>query len=89
MRDVFLLSKQQLNRFKPYFRVSHGVPPVEDLRVISGIIDVIRYGLQWKDTPKAYEPYKTRYNRFVRWSRVGILGKIFRELSRQEGASAS
>lgn len=36
----------------PYFRVLHGVPRVEDLRVISGIIGVIRYGLQWKDAPK-------------------------------------
>ena len=47
-----------------------------------GSIDVIRYGLQWKDAPKVYGPYKTRYNRFVRWSRAGIFNTIFRELAR-------
>jgi transposase len=85
MSEEFLLSKQQLNRIKPYFPLSHGVPRVDDRRVISGIIYVIRYGLQWKDAPKVYGPYKTLYNRFVRWSRAGIFNKIFRELARQPG----
>jgi putative transposase len=86
MSDMFLLTQQQLNRIKPYFPVSHGVPQADDLRVISGIISVIRYDLQWKDAPKAYGPHKTLYNRFVRWSRAEILHKIFRELSRHSGA---
>ncbi len=85
MSDVFLLTPQQLNRIKPYLPVPHGIPRVDDRRVISGIIYVIRYGLQWKDAPKAYGPYKTLYNRFVRWSRAGIFNKIFRELARQPG----
>ena len=65
--------------------MSHGIPRVDDVRVISGIIPVIRYGLQWKDAPKDYGPHKTLYNRFVRWSRAGIFNKIFRELARQPG----
>lgn len=47
---------------------------------------MIRYGLRWKDAPKAYGPHKTLDNRFIRWSRVGIFHKIFRELSRHSGA---
>jgi transposase len=86
MSDMFLLTRQQLNRIKPYFPVSHGVPRADDRRVISGIISVIRYGLRWKDAPKAYGPHKTLDNRFIRWSRVGIFNKIFRELSRHSGA---
>lgn len=53
-----------------------------------GSIDVIRYGLQWKDAPKVYGSHKTLYNRFVRWSRTGIFNKIFRELARQPGPRA-
>jgi transposase len=53
MSDMFLLTQQQLNGITPYFPVSHGVPRVDDRRVISGIIYVIRYGLQWKDAPNA------------------------------------
>jgi len=54
MSDLVLLTRQQLNRIKPSFPVSHGVPRVDDRRVISGILDVIRYGFQWKDALKAY-----------------------------------
>ena len=86
MSDVFLLSRAQLNRIQPYVPVSHGIPRVDDTGVISEIIYVIRYGLQWKDAPKAYGPHKTLYNRLVRWSRAGIFNKIFRELSQHAEA---
>jgi transposase len=82
---VFWLTKEQLLRIKPYFPLSHGIERVDDRRVLSGIIYVIRNGLQWKDAPKEYGPYKTLYNRFVRWSRMGVFNDIFRELARQGG----
>lgn len=87
MSEVFLLTRQQSNRIKPYFPVSHGIPHVDDRRVISGIIYGIRYGLRWKDAPPAYGPHKTLYNRFVRWSRAGIFNKIFHELTQQHGTT--
>ena len=84
MSDLFMLSEKQFNRIKPYFPLSHGVPRVDDLRVISGIIYVIRNGLQWKDAPREYGPHKTLYNRFVRWSRLGVFNCIFAELAGKE-----
>ena len=81
MSDLFWLSKTQFNRIKPYFPLPHGVPRVDDLRVISGIIYVIKNGLQWKDAPREYGPHKTLYNRFVRWSRMGVFNRIFAELA--------
>ena len=47
----FLLSERQMARISPCFPLSHGVPRVDDRRVISGIVYVIRNGLQWKDAP--------------------------------------
>lgn len=85
MSELFWLSKSQLNRIKPYFPLSHGVARVDDLRVISGIIYVIRNGLQWKDAPREYGPHKTLYNRFIRWSRMGVFNKIFAELAAAQG----
>ena len=66
MPDLFLLSERRLALISPFFPLSHGVPRVDDRRVISGIIYVIKHGLQWKDAPKAYGPHKTLYNRVVR-----------------------
>jgi putative transposase len=85
MSGLYMLTRKQINRMKPYFPLSHGVERVDDRRVLSGIIYVIRNGLQWKDAPKAYGPHKTLYNRFVRWSRMGVFNNIFAELAGQEG----
>ena len=86
MSDQFWLTPAQLNRIKPHFPLSHGVPRVDDLRVISGIIHVIRRGLQWRDVPSDYGPHKTFYNRFVRWSLMGVFDRIFADLAASEGA---
>jgi putative transposase len=53
--------------------------------VISGIIYVIRHGLQWKDAPRGYGPPKTLYNRFIRWSRLGVFARIFAALAAAGG----
>ena len=81
----FLLTTAQMRRLSPHFPLSHGIARVDDRRVLSGIIYVIRNGLQWRDAPAAYGPHKTLYNRFVRWSRVGVFDRIFAALSAEGG----
>lgn len=81
----FQLTASQFERITPYFPLSHGVARVDDLRVISGIIYVIRNGLQWNDAPREYGPPKTLYNRFVRWSRMGVFNRIFTALAGKAG----
>jgi transposase len=81
MAGLFLLSEAQMARIAPHFPLAHGVPRVDDRRVVSGIVYVIKHGLQWKDAPKEYGPHKTLYNRFIRWSRMGVFDRIFAGLS--------
>ncbi len=54
MSDYFWLREAQFEHIKPYFPLSHGVPRVDDRRVVSGIIHVIRNGLRWRDAPEVY-----------------------------------
>jgi transposase len=85
MADLFWLTKTQIRRIAPYFPLSHGVPRVDDQRVVSGIIHVIRNGLRWRDAPAEYGPHKNLYNRFVRWSRLGVFNRIFAGLAVRAG----
>lgn len=87
MSDIFLLSDVQMQRIEPYFPRSHGVARVDDRRIVSGIIFVIRNGLRWRDAPREYGPHKTIYNRFIRWSRLGVFNRILAELSAECGPS--
>ena len=88
MSELFLLSERQMARLSPFFPLAHGVPRVDDRRVVSGIVYVIRNGLQWKDAPKDYGPHKTLYNRFVRWAEKGVWAALFETLAQAGGPPA-
>jgi transposase len=81
LSDLWLLSEAQMRRIEPYFPLSHGIPGVDDRRIVNGIIWVIRNGLRWRDAPVGYGPHKTIYNRFSRLSRLGVFNTIFAELA--------
>lgn len=85
MDELWLLSEAQMRRIEPFFPLSHGIPRVDDRRIVSGIVYVIRNGLMWRDAPKGYGPHKTIYNRFIRWSRLGVFNRIFTELAGRAG----
>ena len=52
------------------------MPRVADRRVLSGIIFINRNGLRWCDAPKEYGPHRTLYNRWKRWSDMGVFARI-------------
>ena len=79
------MTEAQMLKIEHYLPSSHGVPRVDDRRIISGIIFVIRNGLRWRDAPAEYGPHKTVYNRFIRWSRMGVFNKIFAGLAAKAG----
>jgi len=49
-----------------------GKPRVDDRRVISGILHVLKTGCRWRDCPAKYGPHTTIYNRYNRWSKRRI-----------------
>ena len=81
-RNLFWLSDKQWARIEPHLpRDVRGVERVDDRRVISGIVHVLKSGCRWCDCPEAYGPPTTIYNRFVRWARRGVWETLFRELA--------
>lgn len=82
MSGQFWLTEKQVERLRLHFPKPRGKPRVDDRRVLSGILFVLRNGLRWQDAPPVYGPHKTLYNRFVRWSRLGVFARIFRDLAR-------
>jgi hypothetical protein len=59
MSDQFWLTKAQLKRIEPFFPRTRGIPRVDDRRVVSGIVHVIRNGLRWR---AGYGPISPRAN---------------------------
>ena len=81
-KNLFWLSDEQWERIEAHLPTDvRGVDRVDDRRVISGIIHVLKSGCRWRDCPPEYGPPTTIYNRFVRWARRGVWENLFRELA--------
>jgi transposase len=89
MADFFWLSETQFARLEPLLPSdTRGVPRVDDRRVISGIVHVLKSGGRWADAPPIYGPRKTLYNRFVRWAAKDVWIGIFHALASAGGPPA-
>jgi len=89
MSDIFWSSDRQFSRLAPLLPTdTRGKPRVDDQRVISGIVHVLKSGGRWIDAPAVYGPRKTLYNRFVRWAAKGVWTDIFHALAAAGGPPA-
>jgi transposase len=89
-KGLYWLSDAEWARIEPLMpRGRKGAHRVDDRRVISGIVHMLRCGARWRDCPPAYGPYTTIYNRFNRWSRQGIWFEMFERLTGSSGITAT
>lgn len=89
-KALYWLSDAEWARLEPLMpRGRKGARRVDDRRVISGIVHMLRSGARWRDCPPAYGPYTTIYNRFNRWSRQGIWFEMFERLTGSSGIIAT
>ena len=85
--DEFWLTDGQFETIRPHLPTdTRGKERVDDRRVISGIIHVLKSGGRWVDAPReVYGPWKTLYNRFVRWAAKGVWTDLFETLAKAGG----
>jgi transposase len=78
------LSDEQWAKIEPLLPTDvRGKMRVDDRRVLSGILHVLKSGCRWCDCPPEYGPSTTIYNRFVRWAERGGWERLFQELARR------
>jgi transposase len=88
-RTCYWLSDAQFSRILPHLpNDTRGKKRVDDRRVISGIIHVLKSGCRWIDAPADYGPRKTLYNRYVRWAAKGVWVDLFQALAQAGGPPA-
>lgn len=78
MAKEFWFSDEQWARIEPLLPKNRpGGRRVDDRRVMSGIVHVLRSGCRWQDCPPCYGPSTTVYNRLRRWTTQGIWRRLF------------
>jgi transposase len=83
-RLLFWLSDEAWAAIAPHLPQNQpGARRVDDRRVISGMIHMLKCGGRWADVPPEYGPPTTVYNRWNRWSRRGIWTRILSALTEE------
>ena len=55
-------------------------PVISNYRFLCALLYIIENGCKWRALPEKYGKWYTIYMRFNRWSKNGVLEKIFKEL---------
>jgi transposase len=80
--SLFWLTDVQWAKIEPRLPSDvRGKESVDDRRVISGILHVLKSGCRWCDCPPEYGPHTTIYNRFSCWAKRGIWERMFNDLA--------
>ena len=89
-KHLYWLKDADWQRLKPLLPSGRrGAHRVDDRRVISGIMHMLRSGARWRDCPPEYGPYTTIYNRFNRWAKRGRWQAIVEALANCGKASVT
>jgi transposase len=73
-----------------YQRIEHCLPrhrgnvSLTNLQVLNAILYVAEHDCKWRGLPKRFGRWHTIYTRMNRWSRSGVLDRVFRELQREQ-----
>jgi len=84
-RRRYEMSDAEWERVKDLLPPEHtgkpGRPSGENRTALNGILWIARSGAPWRDLPERYGSWSTLYDKFARWSNLGIFEKIFDILS--------
>ena len=73
-----------------YQRIEHCLPrqrgnvSLSNLQVLNAVLYVAEHGCKWRGLPKRFGRWHTIYTRMNRWSRNGVLDRVFTELQRAQ-----
>jgi transposase len=71
-------------------RISHCLPrqrgnvSITNLQVLNAILYVAEQGCKWRGLPKEFGNWHTIYTRMNRWSKNGVLDRVFTELQKAQ-----
>src|SRR6201987_5764507 len=78
------LTQEQYTHIKDTLPVQRGNVRLTNLQVLNAILYVAEHGCKWRGLPKRFGRWHTIYTRMNRWSRSGVLDRVFTELQREQ-----
>lgn len=74
------ITQEQYEKIEKYLPVQRGNVSMTNLQLINAILYVAENGCKWRALPKTYGNWHTVYVRMNRWSKNGVLQRVFEAL---------
>ena len=74
------LTEAQYERIKSALPVQRGNVSLSNLQVLNAVLYVAEQGCKWRGLPKRFGRWHTIYMRMSRWSKAGVLDRVFEKL---------
>ena len=78
------ITQEQYERISSCFPVQRGNVRVSNLQVLNAILYVAEHGCKWRGLPSRFGRWHTVYTRMNRWSKNGVLDRVFEQLQREQ-----
>ena len=77
------LTQAQYERIAPHLPVQRGNVSLSNRQVLNAILYVAEHGCKWRGLPARFGNWHTIYTRMNRWSKNGVLDRVFEHLQRE------
>lgn len=78
------LSLEQFERIKDCLPRQRGNVRVGNPTLLNALLYVLENGGKWRRLPKEYGPWHTIYMRLYRWSKAGVIERVFTRLQEEQ-----
>lgn len=78
------ITEAQFARIAPCLPVQRGNVSLSNLQVLNAILYVAEHGCKWRGLPARFGNWHTIYMRMNRWSKSGVLDRVFEQLQREQ-----
>lgn len=78
------ITPEQFSRIEHCLPLQRGNVSLTNLQVVNAMLYVAEHGCKWRGLPKRFGNWHTIYTRMRRWTKAGVLDKMFEELQREQ-----
>ena len=78
------LTEKQFEKIAKYLPRQRGNVSMSNLQIVNAILYVTENGCKWRALPKSYGNWHTVYTRMNRWSKNGVLQRLFEGLQQED-----
>jgi transposase len=78
------ITAEQFERIKDSLPVQRGNVSLSNLQILNAILYVAEQGCKWRGLPARFGNWHTIYTRMNRWSKSGVLDRVFEKLQQEQ-----